>query len=442
MFALSSKRLIAIYGAIIVAPFVLSAIRVREPRPFLDEIATGVGMLAFSIILVEFTLSGRFRSISRKAGMDITMRVHQLIARTALAAALIHPFLYQSERNAPYPWDPTRQITVTTDFGLLWSGIVAWLLLPTLVLMAINRGEPNYRYEAWRWMHGIGAVIIAALVLDHTLSAGRYAADPFVAGFWIGLAGIAALSIVWVYVLIPIWQLRHPWRVIRINEEAERIWRIDVAPNGHAGFDYEAGQFAWLNLGASPFAHKENPFSIASAPASGPNVSFLVKELGDATSRVGDVEIGSLAYVDGPHGALTLSGRDAPGIGLIAGGIGIAPLIGMLRQLSLEDDPRPRKLLYADKEPEQIVHRDELKTLGADNKTDVVFVYDAPPKGWTGEAGRIDVTLLARQFAPSELQEWVFVLCGPPPMLDAVEHALIDLGVAPKRILSERFDYD
>ena len=96
----STQRLILIYGAIVLAPLALSAAQIRAPRSFWDEIASGAGMLAFAIILVEFTLSGRFRSISRRVGMDVTMRAHQLIARTALAAALVHPFLYRAERDA------------------------------------------------------------------------------------------------------------------------------------------------------------------------------------------------------------------------------------------------------------------------------------------------------------------------------------------------------
>ncbi len=442
MVVLSVRGLIALYGAIILAPLILSAVRIREPRPFLDEIASGAGMLAFAIILVDFTLSGRFRAISRKAGMDITMRAHQLLARTALAAAIVHPFLYRGERDAAYPWDTTRTLTITTDFGLLWSGIVGWLLLPTLVLLALTRGEPNYRYEAWRWMHGIGAVLIAGLVLDHVLRAGRYAADPVIAGYWIVLSAAAAISFAWVYVLVPIRQGRRPWRVVAVTEEADRIWNVEVAPDGHEGLDYEAGQFAWLNLGASPFRHRENPFSIASALASGPNLSFLIKELGDATSAVGKVKPGSVAYVDGPHGSLTLNGRPASGVGLIAGGIGIAPLIGILRQLSLADDPHPCTLVYADRDPSQMVHRDELEVLGRRPGTDVVYVYDVPPDGWTGETGHIDDALLSRHIPAAALEAWVFVLCGPPPMLDAVENALIGLGVAPDRILSERFDYD
>ena len=436
------RLLIAISLLVILSPLILAAVGAREPRSLLDELASGAGMLAFSIILLEFALSGRFRLISGKVGMDVTMRAHQRIARTALVFALLHPFLYQAEWNPPYPWDVTRLETVTSDPAALWSGMLAFVLLPAFILLAIARGKPNYNYEAWRLGHGIGAVVIAGLVLHHTLGAGRYAQDPVLAGLWIGLSALALISFLWVYIAHPLLQLRRPWRVEAIRPVAERIWEVEIAPDGHRGLDYRAGEFVWLNLGSSPFSHRENPFSISSAPGSGPNVQLLIKELGDLTRSLGTIPAGTRAYLDGPHGNLVVAGHDAPGIGLIAGGIGIAPLIGILRQLAIDADPRPRMLVYADRAPEQFVHVEELQTLARDARTELVLVADEPPEGWTGETGRVDRALLGKLFDTAERRDWLFVLCGPPPMLTSVENALIDIGVPANLILSEKFDYD
>lgn len=65
-------------------------------------------MIAFAILLIEFVLSGRFQLISDNMGMDVTMRLHQLLARTALVFVLVHPFLYQTPFNPPLPWDVAR----------------------------------------------------------------------------------------------------------------------------------------------------------------------------------------------------------------------------------------------------------------------------------------------------------------------------------------------
>jgi len=61
---------------------------------------------------------------------------------------------------------------------------------------------------------------------------------------------------------------------------------------------------------------------------------------------------------------------------------------------------------------------------------------------WVGETGLVDTDLLKRLFAAPETKNWLFMLCGPSQMMENVEVALIDMGVAPRQILSERFTYD
>ncbi len=124
--------LIVAYLAIVTLPLIASWLVGGPPRPLQQELASGLGMLAFSIILAEFVLSGRFKTISSGIGMDVTMRIHQLMARSALLFALLHPFLYGgTPAGGQRPWDPTRQFTVTTDFLDISSGIAAFLLLQT-----------------------------------------------------------------------------------------------------------------------------------------------------------------------------------------------------------------------------------------------------------------------------------------------------------------------
>ncbi|MEO3430270.1 ferredoxin reductase family protein [Pelagibius sp. CAU 1746] len=399
-------------------------------------------MLAYAVILVEFVLSGRFRSISARLGMDVTMRVHQLFARTALALALLHPFLYRGAFNPALPWDATRQFTLTDDFGALASGIAAWVLLPGFVLLAMGRDRIGFSYETWRWMHGLGAVLIAGLLLHHTLAAGRYSTEAPLAVLWAVLLGIAVLSLVNVYVFKPLLQRRRAWTVASVKPAGLKTWELTLQPDGHDGLSYEAGQFVWLNVGHSAFSLRENPFSISSAPGTGPALQFVIKELGDFTRTLGQVAPGTRAYLDGPHGNLVVAGRGEPGIALLAGGVGVAPLLGILRQLRLEGDTRPTSLVYGNRVAEQISYRDELDALARDHGTEVVHVLSEPPRDWQGRIGMLDAAVVRELFSAPEKRDWLYVLCGPPAMMAAVEDCLIDLGVPARQILSERFTYD
>lgn len=440
--AFSAPVLVVLYMCVALFPLALSAAGARPPRSVWDELASGAGMLAFAVILMEFVLSGRFRTVSGRIGMDVTMRFHQLIARTALVLALAHPFLYASPFNPPRPWDASRQLTLSFDAGALDAGLVAWILLGVLVAVAIGRRQLDYRYETWRLMHGLGALLVAGFTLRHALGMGRYSADPVLAWFWIGLTAAAALTLVQVYVLKPLLLLRRPWTVREVRKIGDRTWEVTLDPRGHGGMEYEAGQFAWVKVGRSPFSLYENPFSISSAPGPGRQLQFVIKELGDFTRSLGRIAPGTKAYVDGPYGNLTAAGHREHGIALIAGGVGIAPLLGILRQLRHDGDARPAKIVYGNRIREQIVYADELDAFARERGSEVVHVLSEPPPDWTGRTGIVDAELIRSVFAAPEMRDWLFVLCGPAAMMEAVEDALICLGVPADRIESERFQYD
>lgn len=426
-----------IYVLLILAPLGFSWSLGWQPRSFHQELASGLGMLAFSIILVEFLLSGRFRFISSGLGMDVTMRVHQMMARTALGFALIHPLLYQgTPSGGRRPWDETSQLTISTDFSALASGIGAYFLLFILVASAIARKSLDYKYETWRLLHGLGALVIACLLLHHSVYAGRYGGHPLMTFLWLALTTIAVGTLLFVYLVHPLRQRKRPWRVTSVSRLTPRQWELRLKPDGHTGLTFEAGQFAWLNVGHSAFSLHENPFSISSAPAEGPEVSFVIKELGDFTCGLGQIAPCTPVYLDAPHGNLSISHRPEKGIVLIAGGVGIAPMLSITRQVRLSDTQRDLKLIYGNRVEEQIVYPQEL------SKEETVFVLSEPPKDWSGETGLIDGPLLDRNLSSEQFESWLFVLCGPPAMMDAVEDHLITRGTAPHRILSERFDYD
>lgn len=421
-----AAALILFYLLIALAPLALAAGSGRPPRPVMDEIASGMAMVAFAILLMEFVLSGRFRSISGRVGLDVTMRFHQLLARTALVLALAHPFLY----TLPFAAE-----------GLA-TGVLAFVLLPGFVILSIARDRIGWRYETWRLAHGLGALAIAVLVLIHARHAGRYSADPQLAGLWAVLTAAAVLSLAHVYLVKPLLARRHPWEVTGLRQLAERTWEVVLSPRGHEGISYRAGQFAWIRIGAPVFSLRENPFSIASAPGEGKDLRFVIKELGDFTATLSGIPLGTRAYVDGPHGNLVLEGRQGSGIAFIAGGVGIAPMLSLLRQLEIDGDPRPTVLVYGNRHAGQIACTEDLARMRRQHRTEVVQVLSEPPDGWEGERGMVDAALIARLFTEARHRDWLYVLCGPAPMMEGVEEALLDLGVAPRQIISERFQHD
>lgn len=432
--------LLALYLVVALAPLGIAAALGLPRRPFRDELASALAMVAFAMLLMEFVLSGRFRSVSGRMGIDITMRIHQTIAWTLLAFLLVHPFLYRS------PWFSLSAGWPDSGLGLgggsALSGGLALLLLVGLIVIAVFRDQAGDRYENWRIVHGFGAVAIALLGAHHTLDAGRYSGHPALAVYWLSLLAVALFSYGYVHIVTPLRQLRAPYRLTANTRVALKTWELTVEPVAGPALDFEAGQFVWLTLGRSPFAVTEHPFTISSAPAERPRVCFTVKEAGDFTGRIGTMPVGARAYLDGPHGNFTLAGRTGAGLAFIAGGVGLAPVMSILRQLRSERDTRPMVLVCGNRVREQILYGAELEAMAKTLDLSVHHLLSEPPPDWSGGRGQPDEATLRRLLDMPGRERWLYFVCGPTPMIDSVERTLGRLGVPLRQIVSEKFKYD
>ena len=206
------------------------------------------------------------------------------------------------------------------------------------------------------------------------------------------------------------------------------------------GFRFRPGQFGWLTVFGSPFKITAHPFSFSSsAAATDGRVEMSIRELGDLTNDIGKVPVGRRVYIDGPYGAFTM-GHPADMHVLVAGGVGITPMMSMIRTLADQRDKRPVVLLYGSKDWDAITFREELEALGTRLDLRVVHVLENPPESWTGERGFITADVLRRHLPPPYADHEYFI-CGPDVMMDAIEAALGNLGVPMSKYHSERYSF-
>ncbi len=128
------------------------------------------------------------------------------------------------------------------------------------------------------------------------------------------------------------------WRITDRRQIAEHLWKITVTGAGDERLDFRPGQFAWLAFAPRRFPLFDHPFSIASASGDGGTLSFIIREAGDFTGKIGSLPIGTAVGIDAPHGSFTLDGIDADAVLLVAGGVGIAAVVGLLGALAENGD--------------------------------------------------------------------------------------------------------
>ena len=150
-------------------------------------------------------------------------------------------------------------------------------------------------------------------------------------------------------------------------------------------------------------------------------------------------EFGQRVYLDGPYGAFT-TGNPADMHVLVAGGIGVTPMMSMIRTLADQGDRRPVILLYGSKDWESVTFREELETLKTRLDLEVVHVLQNPPPGWTGESGFLNAEIFRRHL-PAPYADHEYFICGPNVMMDAIEKALGDMHVPISKYHSERYSF-
>lgn len=433
--------LVGLYVAIGLTPLLLAVFRGEPPVDPFRELSSGVVMIGFAMMLLQFLLSGRFRRITGRVGADITILFHQLIAWVILVFVVAHPFLLSAPGLWPNPGEAFATLRGMFGSNVLLSGVIAWWLLILLVVMGHWRDRLPMRYEFWRLSHGLGAVVIALASLHHTLSVGGHSGDPWLGGFWIVLTAAAVVSLAHVYVVRPALQLRRPYRLVSNREIGDRIWEIQVEAERGRAIDFAAGQFIWLNLGHSPFSLMEHPFSLSSTPADRPRLAVTVRESGDFTNRIGEIPLGTRAYVDGPYGTFTLARRQGTGVAFFAGGVGLGPIIGLLRELAQERYEGPVYLLYGNRVETQILYRDELEAMRDTLDFRLHLILSEPSADWTGREGELTPDVIDACLERRFPKDWLYFVCGPVPMMESVEETLLARGVPPRRIVSERFKY-
>ena len=437
---LSPRLLIIGYLLLSATPLFIAVCQGWPFRSFPNELASSFGLIGFTWLLLSFLLSGRFRAISGQIGIDKTMRLHQLMAIALGLIVFLHPYLYTLAIDEPLPWDTTRQLSIALTGPAFISGMIAWVILPALIITSLFRDQLPGRYETWRALHGIGAVIIVVATAHHALEVGRYSNTLAMKIFWLSLIAVASLTLLRTYLLMPLLQKGRPFRILSVQPAADKMWHITLTSDSN-NFNFRAGQFTWLKLNNSALNLTEHPFSISSSPSDLPKLRFTVKESGDFTNKISDFKEGHRAYIDGPHGNFIIKNQEFEGLVMIAGGIGVAPMISIINEMTQEKDPRPIKLLYGNRKEIQIAFKDELEAASQKLNLDIEYVLSEPSLDWEGSTGRLDSSTISSTLSMQHPENWLYLLCGPPSMLEPAIKLLKSVGIPNNRIIYEKFSY-
>ena len=207
---------------------------------------------------------------------------------------------------------------------------------------------------------------------------------------------------------------------------------------------HRAGQHYDVRLTASDGYQAQRSYSIASPPSRTGEVDLTIEKIGDGEVSPyfhGVVTVGDQVELRGPIGGYFVWEPALRGpLVLVAGGSGVVPLMAMLRERASAEPKPAAVLLYSSRTYDDVIYRDELASLDAGDAGLRVIqtLTRSQPAGWAGYDRRIDRPMLIEALAAAGPDPLVYI-CGPTLLVEAAANALVELGVPPAKVRTERF---
>lgn len=410
-------------------------VAVPATHGMLGVLVDATGIAATSTLLAALVLSARLRSLTTTIGLERVGASHRYLGWLATTETALHVVLVLASR--PRALALLNPLTAT-DAALAGELAAAGLLALGVTARLRRRG-----HERWRRVHLVAALAVVVGVALHLLWLDHLVRDEML-GPWFGGAAVALLLTL---------GYRWLWRPVRessaytvrdVRQDADDVSTLVLSPargrhrTGPHTLEFEPGQFAWLRM--SRLGGEEHPYSMSGTAHDARALEFTVRHTGDFTERLAELRPGRTVYLDGPHGTFTPT-DEALGLVMIASGVGMTPMLSMLRTLADRHDRRSHRLVVAAGTPDQLLFSHEIADLRNRIQLDVITTVRASAPEWLGRTGPIDGPLLAG-FLPGRpvRDQFLYFVCGPPALIADALLALRALRVPPARIRTERFD--
>ncbi|TVR79688.1 MAG: xylene monooxygenase [Chitinophagaceae bacterium] len=422
---------LVIYLFLALLPLLLAVTgSIPEYRDFGTELGVAFGFIGLGLLGLQFLISGRFKQVAPKFGMDNILQYHREMGIIAFVLILAHP-LTLILSNSDF-------LSFFNPYENLPRALALIFVIPAIILLMLSslwRLSLGLSYENWRLLHGVLSLSIIFIGLTHTIQVSHYIEPLWKKTSLVVLFAFYAYLLLHSRLIRPWLNLRKPYKVKEVVEERGDCSTLHLEPVGHKGKSFKCGQFMWITIGNTPFSLQQHPFSIAS-DCLGKTISLTAKAMGDFTSKWKDIKPGTTAYLEGPYGSFTP--EKGKNLFMISGGIGITAMMSTLRTMRKEKDMREVVLIYGNSSFEEITFREELEDMSKLMNLQLVLVLEETPDDWGGEECYIDSDKISKYF-PSNPDTFAFYICGPMPMQDAAELSLRDLGVDWRLIYSERY---
>lgn len=218
----------------------------------------------------------------------------------------------------------------------------------------------------------------------------------------------------------------HIVKIKSVNKVTHDVLQIVV--ERPTNYNFTPGQATEVSVNKEEWKEERRPFTFTSLP----DADFLEFTIKTYPSRKGvtnellKLKAGDELILHDVWGAISYKGEGV----FIAGGAGITPFLSIFRHLQAQNKIGGNKLIFANKTKADIIHEDDFKKMLGDSFINILS--DETIGGY--EHGYITKDFLKKNI---ESFDKMFYVCGPPPMMDAVQGYLTELGVTNNSVVVE-----
>ncbi|HEX6845428.1 MAG TPA: flavodoxin reductase [Chitinophagaceae bacterium] len=203
---------------------------------------------------------------------------------------------------------------------------------------------------------------------------------------------------------------------------------LGIVTEKPANYNFTPGQATEVSINKEKWKEERRPFTFTSLP-SFDHLEFTIKTYPShkgVTNELLSLKAGDELILHDVWGAISYKGEGV----FIAGGAGITPFLSIFRYLQSIEQVEGNKLIFANKTAADIIYEDELKKMLGDSFINILSDEILP--GY-------DHGFITKDFLKNKVENFArkFYVCGPPPMMDAVQKILTELGVTGNSVVVE-----
>jgi len=364
-----------------------------------------LGAMAFTWLNMQLILAARPKRIESAFGLDRLFLFHGLMAIAAICIAFIHKLL----KELVFSESLKTQLGDAAIIIFIIAGCMALVFIidspilnikPVNILRAFVKKIVVGKYHIQMVLHNLN-VAAAALVFIHVML--TYSAkNPLVKGVYILYFGTAMVFYIY-HKIIRRYFLSKKFVLKEITQDSPLMWTLTLQLESGKMFPYQPGQFGFLRLLGEGISKEAHPFSISSQPLNQEYLTMTIKNLGDWTADIRNIKPGCKALLDAPYGRFSpLLYPCEEGVVLIAGGVGITPMMSMLRYYYESNENQKIMLIWGVNDGSDLICKNEFEAFEKEMSGYQFIPIMAKDKSSGGEQGFITREKLERFLRPDE----------------------------------------